>query len=108
MVPIILGTMALLWQATLIGYTFSLAGNAADEAVRAGTVAPPGARSGACQAAAQQHMPDAWSVGPVSCVESDDLVTATVPVSIPVLFPGFDIPVNITGHASAVKESDDS
>jgi hypothetical protein len=105
MVPIILGTMALLWQATLIGYTFSLAGNAADEAVRAGAVAT-GDRSAACAAAAEEDLPDAWSLGPVSCVATGDLVTAQVKINVPVLFPGFDIPVNITAHAAARRESD--
>jgi pilus assembly protein CpaE len=35
MTPIILVTLILVWQAVLAGYTFTLAGNAADKAARA-------------------------------------------------------------------------
>ncbi|MYS43391.1 pilus assembly protein, partial [Streptomyces sp. SID5998] len=41
MAPTIVITLVLLWQCVLLGYTYTLAGNAADEAVRAGTAAPP-------------------------------------------------------------------
>ncbi|MFV2120819.1 pilus assembly protein, partial [Streptomyces sp. Act-28] len=30
MVPLVLGVLLLLWQAALVGYAYSLAGNAAD------------------------------------------------------------------------------
>lgn len=105
MLPIILATAVLLWQATLIGYTFSLAGNAADEAVRAAAVAD-GDRNAACTQAAEEHLPGAWSLGDVSCPADGDLVNADIGINVPLLFPGFDIPVDITAHASAVKESD--
>ncbi|MFE7123956.1 TadE/TadG family type IV pilus assembly protein [Streptomyces sp. NPDC057617] len=106
LVPIILGTVILLWQAALVGYTFSLAGNAADEAVRAATVAEPGTRNEACREAAQEDLPGSWTLARVDCTPPDgDLVTADVEINIPVLFPGFDIPVEVTGHASAVRES---
>ncbi|KIF79185.1 hypothetical protein QR77_26445 [Streptomyces sp. 150FB] len=101
MVPIILATMALLWQATLIGYTFSLAGNAADEAVRAGTVGG----AGACAAAASKNLPGAWKTGGVTCGADGDLYRASVPLEIPVLFPGFNIPVTVTGEAAAANEN---
>ncbi len=41
MTPAILVTLVVLWQLVLVGYTFTLAGNAADEAARAGTAASP-------------------------------------------------------------------
>ncbi|MFJ1745362.1 TadE/TadG family type IV pilus assembly protein [Streptomyces sp. NPDC088116] len=105
MLPVILATAVLLWQATLIGYTFSLAGNAADEAVRAAAVAD-GDRNAACAQAAGEHLPGSWSLGDVSCPADGDLVNADIGINVPLLFPGFDIPVDITAHASAVKESD--
>lgn len=103
--PLILATCVLLWQAALVGYTFSLAGNAADEAARAGAVADPGNRNAACHEAASDKLPGAWSLGDVRCPEAGDLVEATVPVKIPVLVPGFDLPVGLEGRASATKES---
>ncbi|MER7398011.1 TadE/TadG family type IV pilus assembly protein, partial [Streptomyces sp. NPDC000151] len=36
MLPLILVTLVLLWQCALVGFTYTLAGNAADQAARAG------------------------------------------------------------------------
>ncbi|MFJ2110468.1 TadE/TadG family type IV pilus assembly protein [Streptomyces sp. NPDC087850] len=101
MAPIALAVAALLWQAALLGYTFSLAGNAADEAVRAYAVAEGG--GGACQQGAERNLPGAWNAT-ASCGESGDLVTASVEVELPLFFPGVNLPINVPGHASAVKE----
>lgn len=61
MTPLILLTLVLMWQAVLVGYTFTLAGNAADEAVRAATAAPRGgARQAACAEAGLKHLSGAW------------------------------------------------
>jgi Flp pilus assembly protein TadG len=49
--PLILIMMAAIWQCILIGYTYSLAGNAADEAARAAAAAD-GDAEGVCAAAA--------------------------------------------------------
>ncbi|WP_432028935.1 pilus assembly protein [Streptomyces sp. 1222.5] len=106
MTPLIVLTLVLMWQAVLVGYTFTLAGNAADEAVRAGTAAPPGgARSAACSAAGMKNLSDAWKKGAdVSC-NGTGYVTAKVELHVPVLFPGLiDFPARVTGHAGAVEE----
>ncbi|WP_320783909.1 TadE/TadG family type IV pilus assembly protein [Streptomyces sp. CRN 30] len=107
MTPVILVTLVVLWQLVLVGYTFTLAGNAADEAVRAGTAASPGERQGACQAAALDKLPDAWS-GSAGCETGGGYVRATVRLQVPVLFPGaFSLPYEVEGAAGAVEEAED-
>ncbi|MFJ5706038.1 pilus assembly protein [Streptomyces sp. NPDC093105] len=100
MVPVILLTMALLWQVVLVGYTFVLAGNAADEAARAAAV------DGDCQGAASRHLDGAWAGARVSgCgAPSDGLVTVTVKVPVPILFPGLGSFDGVTATAGAVHE----
>ncbi|MFE4534166.1 hypothetical protein ACFRKB_03720 [Streptomyces scopuliridis] len=105
MAPVILATVILLWQAALVGYTFSLAGNAADEAARAGTVAETETRNAACERAGAEDLPEAWSATIRCTDDGEDLVKAEVDLEVPVLFPGFNIPVTVPGRASAIRES---
>ncbi|MFB9392600.1 TadE/TadG family type IV pilus assembly protein [Streptomyces coeruleoprunus] len=100
MVPVVLGVLLLLWQATLIGYTYALAGNAADEAARQGAV------GGDCQAAAQARLSGAWTAA-ASCGTSGDLHTADVSINVPVLFPGLTLPFTVKAHAAAANERED-
>ncbi|MCT4355557.1 pilus assembly protein [Streptomyces sp. Je 1-79] len=101
MVPLILITLAVLWQCVLVGYTFTLAGNAADEAARAGAV------GGDCQEAGRRHLGGAWSGAEVACPTSGDMVQATVKLKVPVLIPGVvSFPFPVTGEAGAVKEDE--
>ncbi|MFF5564406.1 TadE/TadG family type IV pilus assembly protein [Streptomyces sp. NPDC012623] len=102
--PVILATVVLLWEAALLGYTFSLAGNAADQAVRAGAVTD-GSRTAACLQAAQEYLPGAWRLRDVSCTSSGDEVRAELKLELPLLFPGVNIPIGVPAHASAVRES---
>lgn len=104
MTPLILLTLIVLWQCVLVGYTYTLAGHAADEAVRAGTAADPGARDAACQEAGLEDLPGAWT-GEVECATGGGLVTADVRLEVPVLFPGsIGFPFTVDGHAGAVEE----
>ncbi|MFJ2948236.1 MULTISPECIES: pilus assembly protein [Streptomyces] len=109
MTPTILVTLVVLWQLVLVGYAFTLAGNAADEAVRQATAAPQGARLGACQAAGRDKLSQAWAEGAtVNCTTSDGFVTADVGLSVPLLFPGvISLPLDVKGHAGAVEEERD-
>ncbi|OQD52491.1 pilus assembly protein [Streptomyces phaeoluteigriseus] len=109
MTPLIIVTLVLVWQFVLLGYTFTLAGNAADEAVRAGTAAQRGERQAVCEQAGLDKLSDAWRSGAtVSCPTSGGYVTATVTLRVPVLFPGaIDFPFEVKGHAGAVEEEDD-
>ncbi|MFG2228560.1 TadE/TadG family type IV pilus assembly protein [Streptomyces sp. NPDC048723] len=100
-VPLILLLVAAVWECVLIGYAFSLAGNAADEAARAGAVAKVGDQA-ACTAAAEEHISPAWGMRAV-CAPSGDVYKATVTLKIPVLYPGLNFG-EITGTAGAAME----
>ncbi|WP_455711257.1 TadE/TadG family type IV pilus assembly protein [Streptomyces bacillaris] len=105
MTPFIILIMLVLWECALIGYTFSLAGNAADVAARKGSGAEyaPGA---ACRAGAMEDLPAAWASGArVSCGRGADLYEATVTLKVPVLVPGlFDLDIDIDGEAGSALE----
>ncbi|UNO43863.1 pilus assembly protein [Streptomyces sp. MST-110588] len=103
--PLILIVLALLWQFVLIGYTYSLAGHAADRGARSGTATETGGEA-ACQAAAMKDLPDAWSAGAdIECAPAGDLWKARVGLAVPVLFPGAaNFPWRVIGTAGAVKE----
>ncbi|MEU4730993.1 TadE/TadG family type IV pilus assembly protein [Streptomyces sp. NPDC023588] len=101
MVPLILLLVAAVWECVLIGYAFSLAGNAADEAARAGAVKG----EAQCRAAAKEHIGDAWNLR-VECAQSGDIYRARVRLGIPVLFPGLDFgDIDGTGGAAMEKEA---
>ena len=105
MTPIILVTLILVWQAVLAGYTFTLAGDAADAAARAAAVSDSPQAAG--DAAARSDLPGAWTDGAEVDAHSNDdgTVEATVTLHVPVLFPGainFWLPVH--GHAKTVDE----
>ncbi|QZZ29912.1 MULTISPECIES: TadE/TadG family type IV pilus assembly protein [unclassified Streptomyces] len=105
MLPVILVTLIAIWQCVLVGYTFTLAGNAADAAVRAGAVADPGARVGACEQAGTEDLPGAWQGGAEVDCGGSGFVTATVRLQVPILFPGvLSVPFQVEGHAGAVEE----
>ncbi|MFI6339749.1 CpaE family protein [Streptomyces sp. NPDC050535] len=109
MFPLLLVVMTILWQCVLYGYSYSLAGNAADEAARAATAAYAvnGDYPGACQAAGSEHLPNAWSGATIGCVPGSSLMTADVTVQVPLFFPGFDAGWTVHGEAGAALEGDD-
>lgn len=99
--PIILVTVGLLWQAALTGYTFALAGNAADEAARAGAVGG----ADACAAAARRTLSGAWQGVNTQCRVDGEMYRATVELRVPALFPGgIDLPITVPGEAAAPNE----
>jgi hypothetical protein len=105
MTPVIILTLVLMWQAVLTGYAFTLAGNAADEGVRAGTAVPRADRQGVCEQAALEDLSSAWREGATVRCGGTGTVTADVSLHVPVLFPGtIDFPVTVTGHAGTVEE----
>lgn len=107
MAPIVLVVLVLLWQCVLIGYTFSLAGNAADEAARAATgAAAYGDPQGACESAAREHLPAKWREGSaVSCARGGNIWKANVDLKTPILFPGAaGLPFTVNGEAGAAEE----
>ncbi|MFI0984260.1 TadE/TadG family type IV pilus assembly protein [Streptomyces exfoliatus] len=99
MVPVILLTLVLLWQVVLVGYTYTLAGNAADEAVRACAV------GGDYDEAGRRHLDGAWAEGAmVTCPPGDPMVTAVVTIRVPVLVPGVGGLFDVEGKAGAISE----
>ena len=105
MTPTIIVTLVVLWQLVLVGYAYTLAGNAADEAVRAGTAATRGERSAACERAGEDQLGGAWKSGATVSCGGTGYVTADVTIDVPVLFPGtIAFPFHVKGHAGAVEE----
>ncbi|MGV9315066.1 TadE/TadG family type IV pilus assembly protein [Streptomyces sp. NPDC003691] len=100
-IPVILVTVGLLWQAALTGYTFSLAGNAADEGARAGAVGG----ASACATAARRALPGSWQGADVDCGPSGELYRAKVRLRVPAFLPGGpDLPIPVTGDGAALDE----
>ncbi|MEU9415590.1 TadE family protein [Streptomyces sp. NPDC048272] len=102
MVPLILLLVAAVWECVLIGYAFSLAGNAADEAARVGAVHG----DGPCRTAAGKYIGGAWNMT-AECGKAGDIYKATVSLKVPVFFPGLDIGVPITGEGGSALEKED-
>jgi len=109
MFPILLVVMTILWQCVLYGYTYSLAGNAADEAARAATAAyaVEGDYQGACAAAGGENLPGAWGGAGIDCNPAGPVMKATVTAQVPLFFPGFDVNWQVQGEAGAALEGAD-
>ncbi|MFD9904981.1 CpaE family protein [Streptomyces sp. NPDC059063] len=110
MFPLLLVVMGILWQCTLYGYSYSLAGNAADEAARAATAAAAvdGDYAGACESAGKKHLPGAWKDAAISCAWNGDVMKATVDVEVPVFFPGVETGWTVEAEAGAADERADT
>ena len=110
MFPLLLTVIGLLWQCALYGYTYSLAGNAADEAARAATAAAAvhGDHQGACAAAGKEHLPGAWQDADISCAQEGDVWKASVDVEVPLFFPGVDAGWSVNAEAGAAREGEDA
>ncbi|MCX5392899.1 TadE/TadG family type IV pilus assembly protein [Streptomyces sp. NPDC006482] len=100
MVPLILLTLALLWQVVLVGYTYTLAANAADEGARACAV------DGDYSEAALRHLDGAWRGGTTvgGCSPSGGMATLTVTVQVPAIAPGTFGLFPVSATAGAISE----
>ncbi|MCD9142672.1 AAA family ATPase [Streptomyces albireticuli] len=99
LLPLVLVVLAVVWQCVLIGYTYSLAGDAADKGARAG------AAGGDCVSAARADVPGAWGDGGIGCGAEGGVYRARVSLPVPVLFPGAaDWPWTVEGSAGAARE----
>ncbi|MFD7296007.1 CpaE family protein [Streptomyces sp. NPDC059897] len=107
MFPLVLAVMGLMWQCVLWGYTYSLAGNAADEAARAATSAAAGTgnMAGACDAAGRKNLPGSWQDAQITCTDDGTVTRATVQVDVPLFFPGVNPGWSVTGEAGAATEA---
>ncbi|MER5224770.1 AAA family ATPase [Streptomyces flaveus] len=108
MFPLLLVVMTILWQCVLYGYTYSLAGNAADEAARAATAAAAAGEGAgaACAAAGQENLPNAWQDAVIECGGDGTVMRATVTAQVPLFFPGFDAGWEVEGEAGAALEGE--
>ncbi|MER5403418.1 AAA family ATPase [Streptomyces sp. NPDC002769] len=108
MFPILLVVMTILWQCVLYGYSYSLAGNAADEAARSATAAyaVDGDVGGACRTAGSRYLPGSWRDAGIECAPAGSVMRATVDVDVPLFFPGFDAGWHVKGTAGAALEGD--
>lgn len=98
LLPLILVALAVVWQCVLVGYTYSLAGHAADKGARAGAVGRD------CPAAARSDLPSAWESKP-TCGPQDGVYRASVSLKVPVLFPGsVDWPWPVESTAGVARE----
>ncbi|MER5357709.1 TadE family protein [Streptomyces sp. NPDC002785] len=100
--PLIILLAVALWQCALIGYTFSLAGNAADKAAHQGAITE-GLRVQECRHAAKEHLPRAWrkSMKQTTCRTSGGMYKAKVKLQVPVLVPGvLNWPFPVEGNAA--------
>ncbi|MBA0051311.1 pilus assembly protein [Streptomyces sp. AJS327] len=108
MLPLVLLTLILLWQAAIAGYTYTVAGNAADAAVRAGATAGHTGESytAACERGARAVLTSGFHASlDVRCHRERGLVKGEVRVRVPVLFPGTaDFPWTVTSEAAAAEE----
>ncbi|MFI6947277.1 TadE family protein [Streptomyces sp. NPDC050422] len=106
--PLIILLLVALWQCALFGYTFILAGNAADVAARAGN----GSQfrpTAACEQAGRKDLPSAWQgKAHFSCPAGSaerGLYKVKVDLVVPVLLPGvLDWGPTVTGEAASAKE----
>ncbi|AEW96235.1 MULTISPECIES: TadE/TadG family type IV pilus assembly protein [Streptomycetaceae] len=97
--PLILLVLLLVWQFVLVGYTWTLAGEAADRAARVAAV------GGDAEGAAREALPGAWARGARVGVGGDgELVRADVAVPVPVLLPGLGALFTVHGTAGAARE----
>uniref|UniRef100_A0AAU2V2Z8 Pilus assembly protein n=1 Tax=Streptomyces sp. NBC_00003 TaxID=2903608 RepID=A0AAU2V2Z8_9ACTN len=103
-VPLILLLLVALWQCALVGYTFVLVGNAADEGARAGAAAE-GDAGAACRTAALREVPSSFQAESPACApDGTGMYRASVTLHIPVLIPGVLNGFPVEGSAAHVKE----
>ncbi|MGW0935055.1 TadE family protein [Streptomyces sp. NPDC002666] len=104
--PLIILMLIALWQCALFGYTFILAGNAADVAARAGNGSQR-SQDAACKRAGREDLPSAWQgKAYFACgVYEPGLYKVRVDLTVPVLVPGvLDWGPTVTGEAASAKE----
>ncbi|MFD5750218.1 TadE family protein [Streptomyces sp. NPDC127033] len=106
--PLIILLFVALWQCALLGFTYILAGNAADVGARVGTTATQGVQDKECARAAKEDLPSGWSGDAgFDCHGGEPgLYRAKVTLKVPVLVPGLlSWNFSVEGNAASVKES---
>ncbi|MGW7361857.1 TadE family protein [Streptomyces sp. NPDC054841] len=104
--PLIIIVCVLLWQCALLGYTYILAGNAADEGARTGAVAA-WQRDQKCRETVESQLGSWLDGSDINCHGNgfDGLYKADVELKVPILFPGtVSFPFTVKGEAAFVEE----
>lgn len=95
-----------LWQLGLVGYTYVLAGHAAQEGSRQLAVIPddPKREKPAYRKVAERDLPKAWLKQ--AKITKEDGSTVKVSLRVPVVLPGLESPFRVSTQASTVIESE--
>ena len=102
--PIVLIVFFGLWQIAITGFTYVLAGHAANEGARALAVDPGDGKDPAYRDAAREELPKGWR--PAAEIHERGDVTVSVSLKVPVLIPAFRSPLRVETTADTSVESE--
>jgi pilus assembly protein CpaE len=105
LLPVLLIVIFGLWQIAITGYTYVVAGHAAQEGARQLAVLSSDAgKDPPYRKAAREDLPKGWRPG--AEITKPTAVTVKVSLKVPVLIPAFRAPVHITTTADTSVEDE--
>jgi pilus assembly protein CpaE len=110
LLPILIGFVLALWQLGMVGYTYVLAGHAAQEGARMLAVNPTGGEHDddaykKIRTRAMGEVPRAWQGG-AEVEVPENLSTVAVRLKVPVVLPGLKSPFTIGSRAATAIEDE--
>lgn len=107
LLPVLALVVLALWQVGLIGYTYLLAGHAAQQGSRILAVNTLDTKDEKpYRDAAERDLPKAWRDDARIEIDEDDPVTVNVRLDVPLVFPGLSSPLKISDHSSTSIEDE--